>query len=500
MNRLHPLTIPLRALNAAGTVIAVLVFSVVLGSAEPGFSPVFIGIGLLATVGLLGYQYAYYRRFTYEVTSDTIDIASGVISRQRREIPLERIQNVDISEGVIQRALQIATVDFETAGGGGTEASLKYVSIEEARRLQNVVRGHDPAADETTAGTSSPGDLLFELDREALLVLSLVSFDLRVFSLVQTAVAFASPALVASIFELPPELIIPAIAGGVLTAAIGGWLLGAVVTFVRYHGFELRQVSEELRYERGLLQRYSGTIPLDKIQTLSVTENALMRRLGYAGLAIETAGYGGGNQPSGGSEAAIPLDDRHAVISLARSLEPFGEISLESPPERTRHRYIRRYRLIAGILALGSAVVVWWFDGGVLGYGASVLVGIVGLMAAPKAATRGYENRGYTLSEQYAVTQNGWWRRRTTVVPTYRLQTVIDRRSIFQRRWELATLEFDTAGSLSLTGPSGRAVDIDSKQAVQLQTEAADALQTALTARRSGDANEEIDSNAGSTA
>lgn len=486
MNRLHPLTVPLRAVNAAGTVVIALVFTVVLGSAEPGLSPLFIGIGLLAVIALLGYQYAYYRRFTYAVTADTIDIASGVISRQRREIPLDRIQNVDISEGVLQRALGIAAVDFETAGGGSTEARLRYVSVEEARRLQNVVRGHEPEteAEGESAPSQETGEVLFELNRESLLVLSLVSFDLRVFSLFQTAIAFASPAVLASVFDLPLLLVVPAIAGGILIAVIGGWLLGAIVTFVRYYGFRLTRVADELRYERGLLQRYSGTIPLEKVQTLSVTENVLMRRLGFAGLAIETAGYGSGEEPSGGSEAAVPLDDREAVLALARELEPFGDPSLKTPPQRTHDRYTRRYRLLAGAMAFLGIAAAWWFELGVPGYGTAILVGAVGVVLAGPAATRGYHSRGYVLNDDYAITRNGWWRRQTTVVPAYRLQTVIDRRSVFQRRWDLASLEFDTAGSLSLTGPSGRAVDIDAAQSTTLQTEAADALQRTLTQRR----------------
>lgn len=492
MKRLHPLTVPLRVLNALGSVVALLVFSAVAGSGAPELGPVLVGLGVLGAVALLGYQVAYYRRFTYEVTGETIDIASGVFSRQRREIPLGRIQNVDISEGVVQRLFGIAAVDFETAGGGSTEASLRYVGQEEARRLQDVVRGHAVAAAEGEAagvdrsGTGPAGEPVFTLETDSLLVLALLSFDVRVFSLVQTGLAFASPAIVGTFLDLPVAARVPAAVLAVTASLVGGWLLGAAVTYVRYYGFRLTRLGEELRYERGLLNRYSGTIPLEKIQTVTVRENVLMRRFGYAALAVETAGYGGGEEPSGGSEAAVPLDDRAAVLALARELEPFEAPALEQPPARTRTRYTRRYRLASLGLAAAGAVATFVLGLPTAGYGVSAAVGVAGLGLAGPAAARGWRSRGVDLQADHAVTRNGWWRRRTTVVPSYRFQTVIDRRNLFQRRWDLATVEFDTAGSLSLGGPSGRAVDIDDARADALREQAADDLQTALRSRRRG--------------
>lgn len=501
MRRLHPLTVPLRAVNGLGSLFAIVVFTTFVGSGGPfqNIGPVLVSLGLLAIVVVVGYQYAYYRRFTYAVTDDTLDIASGVISRQRREIPLGRVQNVDISQGLIQRALGIAAVDFETAGGGSTEAQLRYVSRGEARRLQDVIRGHTPgderkqgdAAEAEGRDASSPGpsgELLFSLDQRSLVVVSALSFDVRVFSLVQTAGALASPALLGVFLDAPRISQIPLVVVGVAVLLTSGWLLGAAVTFTRYYGFRLTRFEEELRYERGLVQRFSGTIPLEKIQSMTIRENVLMRNFGYAALSIETAGYGGGDEPSGGSEAAVPLDTRPAVISLAQSLEPFEDVAFESPPERTKRRYVRRYRLVTLGITAGLTALVWWLEVPDVWFSLPLATLIGGILLAGPAAQRGYQSRGYVLTSGYAVTRNGWWRRGTAVVPLYRLQNVIDRRSIFQRRWSLATVEFDTAGSLSLMGATGQAVDIDTERARSLSNEAADGLQEALRTRRRDEA------------
>jgi putative membrane protein len=71
------------------------------------------------------------------------------------------------------------------------------------------------------------------------------------------------------------------------------------------------------------------------------------------------------------------------------------------------------------------------------------------------------------------------------VVPYYRIQNVIDSRSVFQRRWNVATVVADTAGTSSLTGSDAAAVDFDVEEAVGLQAELGDRLQEALRDRRS---------------
>ncbi|ERG99618.1 MAG: putative membrane protein, partial [Haloquadratum sp. J07HQX50] len=121
---LSPLSIPYRVLQRGGSILIAAVFLLRGGTSLPvvgaiGF-PAIAGILGLAVFSLVGYETAYVRRFRYDLTGNSLDIDSGVISRRNREIPLRRIQNVDISRNIIQRVLNIAVVSFETAGGNAT--------------------------------------------------------------------------------------------------------------------------------------------------------------------------------------------------------------------------------------------------------------------------------------------------------------------------------------------------------------------------------------------
>ncbi|MEA5387180.1 PH domain-containing protein [Haloarculaceae archaeon H-GB11] len=87
------------------------------------------------------------------------------------------------------------------------------------------------------------------------------------------------------------------------------------------------------------------------------------------------------------------------------------------------------------------------------------------------AARATWQNRGRALGEDHVFTRNGFWRRRTQLVPYYRVQTVIEKRSFFQRRWDLSTVVVDTAGSRSLLGDDASAVDVDADDAREFARE-----------------------------
>jgi membrane protein YdbS with pleckstrin-like domain len=54
---------------------------------------------------------------SYTITNRRLHIKRGIVSRTIQETRLERVQNVNYQQSVLQRMLQIGNVDFDTAAG-----------------------------------------------------------------------------------------------------------------------------------------------------------------------------------------------------------------------------------------------------------------------------------------------------------------------------------------------------------------------------------------------
>lgn len=481
--KLSPLSVPYKAVQKSASIVFTLAFLLFSGGMAffGGLGGTFTAIGLLgvAVVLIVGYEVLYYQRYDYELTADSFDISSGVVSRRNREIPLRRIQNVDISRNVVERVLGIAALDFETAGGSQTEAAIRYVTFDEAKRLQTEISRLKRGDTEDMPEIET--DELFTLSERELAIVGLLSFDLRVPGLLLFLFSGSIP-VVSSFFSFGPEAFVLALGGALALTAVlvVSWVVGVAVAVINYYGFRLSRTDDELQYERGLLQRYDGSIPFDKIQTLSIEDNPLKRWFGYATLAIETAGYSPGQGNERGSEAAVPIAERERVVALANEIEAFGTPAFTRPPKRIRRRYAARYLVVLGVLA------------GVL-FGINTYVTLTlpwywllaSLPLVPIAAHYKWKHRGYWLGDEHVVTRNGFWKRQTKVVPYYRIQTVIDTRTVFQRRWRVATITIDTAGSLSLVAQDAAAVDVEAEDAEALRATLEDRLVTAVAERRS---------------
>ena len=354
MKRLHPFSAVGNVLNRAFSLGAFGFFAGMMLTGPLDLVPI-LAVFVLAPVGaLLGAAYgvARYYRFTYELADGTLSVDSGVFDRQERDIPLSRIQNVDIERGPIQRVFGLAVVKFETAGGSATEATLNAITVEEARDLQSAVASYrrddreteppggvtddaevdgrpttDEATEERTERRRPTQQRLYELSTRDLLTLALVSFRPAAPAVILFGVPFAQeyarrflsetvsalggPATV-SLELVPtystPELLLTGVVA-VAQFALAAWILSAAFTITEYYGFQIDYVGDDLRYRRGLIQEYSGSIPLEKIQTVTVRENLLMRRFGYAALAVETAGYAPGSGSQDASNTVVPLDE-----------------------------------------------------------------------------------------------------------------------------------------------------------------------------------------------
>jgi uncharacterized membrane protein YdbT with pleckstrin-like domain len=73
----------------------------------------------------------------YSITTHRLHIKRGIVARHVQQTRLERVQNVNIEQSVIQRILQVGTVDFDTAGSGDSDFS--FIGVSQPEKVMEAV-------------------------------------------------------------------------------------------------------------------------------------------------------------------------------------------------------------------------------------------------------------------------------------------------------------------------------------------------------------------------
>jgi uncharacterized membrane protein YdbT with pleckstrin-like domain len=87
-----------------------------------GFSWAWIGLGLtvLAVVWFLR-KFAWWHTTNFVVTSDRLIYRVGVLAKQGKEIPLERVTNIAFHQSILERLLGTGDLTIESAGEGSSQ-------------------------------------------------------------------------------------------------------------------------------------------------------------------------------------------------------------------------------------------------------------------------------------------------------------------------------------------------------------------------------------------
>ena len=122
-----------------------------------------IGIPILPVWLFVGWWWAgrYFSSIQCDLTERRLRIRRGVIFRKDKTIMLDKIQDMSLQHGPIQRWFGITTLEVETAGGSGTQgqADAKLTGIVDAHAFQEaVIAQRDRIAGQLPAPSATPSD------------------------------------------------------------------------------------------------------------------------------------------------------------------------------------------------------------------------------------------------------------------------------------------------------------------------------------------------------
>lgn len=405
--------------NLRGFVIPLAVFLFSRGGGDQLADLFFFGIaGFVAVAAFIAstVQWWFYR---YRLTERDITLRSGVISKQERIVPYERIQSVDLDEAPLERLLRVVQVRIETAAGGQAGSDIQIQALRRddaaalrtqlltARQALRAARQTDqvdsavapsvagaepsPASVAPATATAAPpaaaraaqkgamgGELIRRMSTRDLLLTGATSGRIGpAAALVGASSQFADDLVPESLWNrVPWDGFVAAasdfriITGAVLVFGVIAWLLAIMTTALTFGGFELRREEDQLYLQYGLLDRRRVTIPMRRIQAVSIHESILRQPFGLAEIKFETAGFGKDTASNGVLFPMVPRSEvaallRNACPEFAMEIDPRG---LNRLPNRARSRYIVSASIgwvftvaLASLIVGRFADIPWWW-------------------------------------------------------------------------------------------------------------------------------------------
>ena len=216
-----------------------------------------------------------------------------------------------------------------------------------------------------------------------------------------------------------------------------GWAL------VRLYGFRLTLEGEDLRTEYGLLTRVAATIPLRRIQTVTIHEGPFHRLFGRASVRVRDRRgrrRWGARQRKTQREWLAPILRRDALPALLREVLPgldLAGVDWRPVHPRAFRRELKPSMLFSSLFAVPFVIYLKW-------WGLASLP--VLLVLAAIGARLHVKHLGWATTDRAVFFRTGWAWRQVSVAPFVKIQAVAIHESPFDRRAAMARVRVDTAG------------------------------------------------------
>lgn len=271
-----------------------------------------LGVSLMILLLLALYAWFSYQKFSFFLDEDKAEfvINEGIFNKSTLTIQLNKIQQVNINQSLLQQIIGVYSLDIDTAGSEKKEASIKAIDHLTATRLkQRLLSERDQvgALNDTneTATLPNPNLLtpMLKLSNSTLLkvgitsnygasILLLMGF---MFGLIQFFKDYTAA------FEVETNEIYSTVSQGFGLISVCFFIAFALImvlgtniirTFLRFFEFKIFRQKGTLAISSGLFTRKNTLVTPRKVQLSAYSQNYFQKKLGILNIKVKQAAYG----------------------------------------------------------------------------------------------------------------------------------------------------------------------------------------------------------------
>jgi len=354
-HRLHPLS----PLIQAGRLVAGLFVLLAAALAQGGHGgyrahlPDLLVVVVLAAAALVRWLVTRWR-----LEGSTLRIETGLFRRDSQQLPVARIQAVDVVRPFLARVFGLAELRIRLAGSSTkADGRLAYLTEQQAATVRAMLLGQ-VAQPGTADQQELPERPVSRVPPGRLIAAAAIT------AVIQFA---ALGVVVAIVVHVAPR----AVAG--LLGTLGLYALGLGTAAWRRvsqnFGFTVALAPDGLRIRRGLLGTVAETVPVHRVQAVRMVQPVLWRPFGWCRLQVSVAGSGSKDEGSRGTrKEVLPVGPVAEAEYLAQLVLRHQAPRISAPPRRALRKAPFSYHFLAAghdeVMAVASTgrltkVTVW---------------------------------------------------------------------------------------------------------------------------------------------
>lgn len=129
-----------------------------------GWLPKTLGVVVALSLVWLGWEYLQWRFTNFAITNARVIYQQGLISKKGVEIPLERVNNVNFNQTIVERILGAGDLLIES---GGQDGQQRFTDIQRPQEVKKILLNHVQRRIDLRAGVvqSAQTDVATQLEK-----------------------------------------------------------------------------------------------------------------------------------------------------------------------------------------------------------------------------------------------------------------------------------------------------------------------------------------------
>jgi putative membrane protein len=420
----------------------------------------YVLLSLLVVFILLAiFTYFSYKNFTFflDSTKKEFVINEGVFHKTNLTIQLNKIQQVNINQSLIQQMIGVYSLEIDTAGSEKKEVKIKAIDHDTATILKEKLLSlrHTEASEDLSSVTEKDQPFL-KLSNATLLkvgitsnygasIALLIGFIFGLFQLYRDYSAM---------LEIKEDQYTELFAKGLSITAVGILIVMALIlvlatnlvrTFLKYFDFNIVKHGQSLAINSGLLTKKNILITPNKVQIATYSQNYFQKKFDFLNVRIRQAAFKTADMEAHQKTFIdIPgcdIQEKDNILKLLFSVPP-----IQGEELKPNYRFLFLQVMIWIVLPITAFVTIGSNFLSAFDYLYKYLlpyVLLVGVMLI-------YEYRHHRLyvDANFIIKKSGIWDVQYEIIEPYKIQAITANQYFWHKKANIGHLIIHTAAGM----------------------------------------------------